>query len=322
MDSINKIIGIMDTGIATENTGDLIIMNGAARELERVIMSFQQIRFPTHEKLSSYCYKLQEMVFCNIACGTNLLHSHMGLIKQWNIGIRDAFKIKPVILFGVGWRSGKNRKTDLFTKWLLRKVLSDSGVHSVRDSYAEKQLRDIGFTNVVNTGCPTTWILTKEHCAEIPQKKGENAVVVLTDYSRNKLDIELIELVLTNYKKVFFWCQGTHDYEYLESLGMASKFEVISSSLAAYKKLLEDQSLSLDYVGTRLHGGIYALKHKRRSVIIGVDHRANEMGRDLHLPVVDRYEGKGALKEKILYDFATNIKLPQENITKWCAQFR
>lgn len=321
MNFCEKAVGIMDTGIATENSGDLIIMEGAKRELEKVFMDYQLLYFPTHEKLSSHSYKLQKLVDINIACGTNLLHSHMGLVKQWNIGIMDAFRIKPVVLFGVGWRSQKKRKTDIFTRWLLRKVLSKKHIHSVRDAYAMEQLNAIGIINVLNTGCPTTWSLTEEHCSKIPVKKGENAVVLLTDYSRNEKDSKLLKFVLANYKRVYFWCQGTHDHEYIDTLGVASKLKLIPSSLAAYRQILSDESLSVDYVGTRLHGGIYALQHKRRSVIVGVDHRANEMGRDLNLPVVDRYAPDGVLENMITNDFETRVNLPLENIRKWSTQF-
>ena len=318
---LSKKIGVMDTGVATENSGDLIIMDAAKRELEKILIDYQLLYFPTHEKLSCHSYKLQKLVEINVACGTNLLHSHMGIVKQWNISIFDALKIKPVVLFGVGWRSQSKRKTDLFTKWLLRKVLSNNYLHSVRDSYAQGQLNSIGIRNVINTGCPTTWALTEEQCSKIPTKKGENAVVVLTDYSRNEKDIKLMDFVCSNYKKVYFWCQGTHDHEYLNTLGFESQVELIPSSLFAYNQLLSDRSLSLDYVGTRLHGGIYALKHKRRSVIVGVDHRANEMGKDLNLPVVDRYAPDGILENMIKREFETKIILPLENIQNWISQF-
>lgn len=317
----NNKIGILDTGIATENTGDLIIMEGAKKELEQILINYQLIYFPTHEKISSHSYKLQKYVDINLACGTNLLHSHMGIVKQWNIGIKSVFNIKPVVLFGVGWRSQKKRKTDVFTKWLLRKVLSNTYLHSVRDSYAQEQLNSIGIMNVVNTGCPTTWRLSEDHCSQIPTKKGENAVVLLTDYSRDNSDSILLDFVCANYKKVYFWCQGTHDHQYIEALGFSNRVQIIPSSLYAYRRLLSDESLSLDYVGTRLHGGIYALQHKRRSIIVGVDHRANIMGKDLNLPVVDRYKTDKTLESMIINEFSTRINLPLDNIQRWKAQF-
>ena len=159
---------------------------------------------------------LQNKIEFNIACGTNLLHAHMGLVKQWNIGLVDTFYLKPVILFGVGWRSHKKRKTDFYTRWLLKKLLSSTHIHSVRDSYTEEQLHKIGIDNVVNTGCPTIWSLDREHCRNIPVKKAENVVVVLTDYSKHpEHDGPLLNYVLSEYKKVYFWAQGMQDINYL-----------------------------------------------------------------------------------------------------------
>lgn len=203
----NKIIqaGILDTSIATQNTGDLIIMDAAKEEAENALISHQLLYFPTHEKISSYGRKLQKNISYNVACGTNLLHSHMGIVKQWHIGVLDAFAMKPTVLLGVGWRSQKKRNTDFYTKWLLNKVLSHTHLHSVRDSYAESKMKEIGFDNVVNTGCPTTWSLTEEHCQKIPVKKGENAIVVLTDYSQDiERDTHILSTVVSNYKKFIF----------------------------------------------------------------------------------------------------------------------
>lgn len=320
--SESEAIGILDTSIATENTGDHIIMESCLKELRSILLPRQMIRFPTHEKLSSTSRRLQRKIEFNIACGTNLLHSHMGLIKQWNVGFYDALKLSPVVLLGVGWRSQRKRKTDIYTAWLLRQLLSDRYMHSVRDSYAQEQLAKIGIHNVLNTGCPTIWCLDNEHCAQIPSERGRDAVMVLTDYSRNdQLDSELADMVLTSYRKVYYWCQGTRDYEYIQQLGISDRLTVIPSSLLAYDELLSDKSMSLDYVGTRLHGGIFALQHKRRAVIIAVDHRANMKGHDFNLPVLDRYSDREQIQRMIKEDFQTRVRLPVENIHRWKSQF-
>lgn len=314
--------GILDTSIATENTGDMIIMD-SARDLLDSILDAQTFYFPTHEKLSRTSHKIQEQLSYNIACGTNLLHAHMGLVKQWNVGIRDAFKLKPVVLLGVGWRSQASRKTDFYTRWLLGRLLDSEHLHSVRDSYTASRLREIGFDNVLNTGCPTCWSLSEEHCASIPETKGDSAVTLLTDYSPNaELDSQLLDLVCSEYKTRFFWCQGSNDHQYVKSLGFEKHFKFIPPTLTAYHKLLSDSSRRLDYIGNRLHGGIYALKHGRRSTIVGVDHRANTMGKDLHLPVIDRYRPFDEIQTMILEPRPTDVKLPIAEIEQWSNQFR
>ncbi|TAJ92362.1 MAG: polysaccharide pyruvyl transferase family protein [Gammaproteobacteria bacterium] len=315
--------GILDTSTASTNSGDQIIMDAAACVIEEVFAHYRQLRFFSHERLSSHSFRLQKLVDFNIACGTNLLHSHMGLVKQWNIRIADAFFLKPVILLGVGWRSQAKRKTDIYTRWLLGRILSSRYSHSVRDSYSESRLRDAGFNNVLNTGCPTIWKLDNNHCNQIPERKGKHAVVVLTDYSQSReRDSKLMEFVLEKYEKVYFWGQGIHDRQYLHTLGYLHKVEELPPTLKAYTALLADRDLSLDYIGTRLHGGIRALQHRRRSIIVGVDHRANSMAKDFNLPVIDRYGDITFLEQRITEDFPTDIHLPTEQIRIWCEQFQ
>lgn len=315
-------IGVLDTALATQNTGDLIIMEAAREVLETLLADRQLIYFPTHESVSGYGRKLQRLVSLNVACGTNLLHSHMGLVRQWRIGVREAFSYSKTVLMGVGWRSHQRRQTDWYTRWLLRRILSGSHIHSVRDSYAERKLRELGFERVLNTGCHTTWALSEAHCSTIPRGRGEEVIVVLTDYSPDpERDQHLLGLCLKMYGKVHFWPQGTGDLAYLQQLGFQDRVTIVPPSLAAYRRVLADSGRSVDYVGTRLHGGIYALRHRRRSVIVGVDHRANEMGRDLNLPVIDRYAKARDLEQMIGGDLAIEIKLPLEKIEEWKRQF-
>ena len=155
---------------------------------------------------------MQKKVAFNVACGTNLLHSHMEIVKQWNIGMIASWFLKPVLLLGVGWRGHASRKTTPYTKLLLRSLLSRVHLHSVRDSYSEGRLRELGFSNVINTACPTMWRLTPEHCADIPTEQGEDVVLTLTDYSPEpQKDRELLDLLKRLYRRVYFWRQGSGD---------------------------------------------------------------------------------------------------------------
>jgi polysaccharide pyruvyl transferase WcaK-like protein len=321
--SKRPLLGVLDTSVASENYGDFLIMDAATPVIDDVFSDYHKITFPTHERLGLKSYKTQKEVSLNIACGTNLLHSHMGLVRQWNIGLRDLWFLKPVVLFGVGWRSKKTRKTDRYTKWLLKKVLSEDHIHSVRDSYAEEKLRKIGINNVVNTSCPTMWHLDKDHCSKIPTQKGKNVVLVLTDYSQNKeIDRRLLNILKKEYKNIFFWCQGRHDYQYIKSLiDTDENIIILDGNISTFDKLLSDHSLSLDYVGTRLHGGIRALQNKRRSIIIGVDHRSLQKKEDFNLPVINRYVAEEELREYIISDLQLDINIPRQNINSWLKQF-
>ncbi len=315
-------IGVLNTGIASENTGDCIIMEAALRQLDASLPLARRIHFTTHERLSRASRQLQRQVAFNIACGTNLLHTHMAIIKQWQIGFLASRWMKPVILLGVGWRARASRRTSLYTRWLLKSLLSREGLHSVRDSYTRRRLEEIGVRNVVNTACPTMWSLTPDFCAQIPAEKGEEAVLTLTDYSPDpQRDRQLIDLVSAAYRRVYFWCQGSGDYAYLSSLGKQDAVQVIGGSLIAYDRLLGNRSLALDYVGTRLHGGIRALQHGRRTLVIGVDHRTEEKRHDFNLPSVSRYLAAEALDGAIRSPLTCDIRLPTEDIRRWKEQF-
>jgi hypothetical protein len=184
-------------------------------------------------------------------------------------------------------------------------------------------LRNAGILNVVNTGCPTMWGLSIEHCQSIPSIKSRNVVFTLTDYCRSpKDDLQLIKLLKYSYEKVFFWIQGTGDLSYLSSLWGAQPqidFHILNPNLNSFDELLRSSD-SLDYVGTRLHAGIRSLQMKRRSIIIGVDNRAIEKRRDFGIEVVDRGDFD-RLKVLINEPFSTKINLKNENIAHWKSQF-
>lgn len=68
------------------------------------------------------------------------------------------------------------------------------------------------------------------------------------------------------------------------------------------------------------YGGMRALQNRHRTLIIGVDNRAQELHKDYGVPVVDE-KSMDKLDEIINSDFSTNIKLPNENIRRFLKQF-
>lgn len=62
----------------------------------------------------------------------------------------------------------------------------------------------------------------------------------------------------------------TPEYEQVQRLGIADKVKLVSQTFKAYDELLKH---NVDYVETRLHGGIRALNAGETSLIIAVDNR-------------------------------------------------
>ncbi len=326
-----KRIVLFDTSVGSLNHGDGIIMESFEKNAKDILDGNYISKFPTHTPCFTFCQQVKRNPRYNFVndsdykfiCGTNLLNNRMYIPWPFfNINFFNSGCYKNSVLVGVGasaFPKGSN-KVSLYSKLLFSKILSKEYKHSVRDERTKLIVDSIlGEGSAINTGCPTIWGLTKEHCAKIPNKKAEEVILTLTDYSAKKEhDERLIEVLLKNYKKVYFWPQGTKDMEYFGTFCQTENITVISPGVKAYSEFLSEKDV--DFVGTRLHAGIYAMQHKRRTVILSVDNRARDMAESYNLHVLDRASDK--LEEKINSEFATDIKINEENIRTWKSQFK
>ncbi len=315
-----KKILIFDTAVASKNMGDQIIMDAVNTQLRRIFPKDFFLNVPTHDYIDKHGYQLAREASYIFVGGTNLLTAKMNIYNQWRIDLRDFFKLRNAVLMGVGWWQYQT-EANLYTRILMRKVLSNRFIHSLRDEYTVQRFTKRILPKALNTGCPTMWDLTEDHCRSIPTEKAENVVFTITDYKPNpEKDMELYNALKANYGKVYLWIQGSQDYVYAKRFLPLDEIEIIEPSLKGYDELLASD-ISLDYVGTRLHAGIRAMQHRRRSIIIGVDNRATEKKKDFNLPVIDRADVAAHLGPEIRKKFETKIVLPLEAIEKWKSQF-
>lgn len=314
-----KKITLLDTAICTENMGDKIIMDSANRVIKETFNDSFYVHLPTHDKIGRMSYKHIKTSDFIFACGTNMLSSNMNRYNQWKINLIDSIFLDKAILLGVGWWQYQE-KPNQYTRLLLKRVLHPEILHSVRDNYTFNMLRSIGIENVINTSCPTMWDLTPEHCDEIPKKKGNKAIITLTNYNQDfLLDKKFVDIVNENYDKVYYWVQAYEDLPYLKDKLKITNFEIVPPTLEALDKVFKENE-DLDYIGTRLHAGIRALQFKRRSIILGIDNRATEKSKDFNLKVLNR-KNIEELNNLINSEFKTDINIPLENINKWKSQF-
>ena len=163
------------------------------------------------------------------------------------------------------------------------------------------------------------WRLTPQHLSTIPTEKSRRALITLTHYRADpEADKAFIRLVKKHYSQVYFWPQQAGDLNYLVKLGEGDGVTILESWLEAYDAVL--QQGDLDYLGSRLHGGIHALNHRCRTLIFGIDNRATEIAKDTGLPVVDRRD-LAAIEHFILHPCAIRLSLPWEAIQQWKQQF-
>lgn len=322
-----KRVLLLDTSVATQNIGDEIINDSIRMNWTELYERNYICKFPTHTPPYSWWQqllvprKLDLLVNSDykFLCGTNALYTNMMRpLPQWNIYPWNASFFKNTILLGVG--AGINSKSvNLYTKLLYNKVLNKNYIHSTRDEFTKKMLENMGY-KALNTGCPTLWGFTDEFCKKIPTEKNKKVLFTLTGYQPDfENDKLMIEILCNNYEEIYFWPQTPTDYDYLRKLGDFD-VKIVTANLYAYDKILSLNGI--DYVGNRLHGGIRALQHACRSLIIAIDYRAENMSKQYRLPVIKRENIGIQLDSFINSSYRTQITgLNFDLIKKWKEQF-
>ena len=326
-----KNILLLDTSVGSQNKGDDIIMECVRKELQFILNDNFEYTLPTQVSPFHWyqlfidfitgpgegriqTYTNSDLKFIggsNILC-KNLLNYY----PQWNINWFNCKPMEGCIGVGVGAGSGEN--TNWYTRNLYRKVLSRDFYHSVRDERTKVFVDSLGL-KAINTGCVTMWMLTPEFCKTIPTTKSARVVFTLTS---GDLKIEenqfLINTLIKNYNEVYFWPQGMFDYKYLQQFNNIENVKILRASKDVYHEFLADNDT--DYVGTRLHGGIYAMRHGRRAIIIAIDERAQEINNDNHLNCI-KIEDIEQLPELINSEFETKVVMDYQAINQWKSQF-
>jgi polysaccharide pyruvyl transferase WcaK-like protein len=296
--------------------GDQIITEAVKKSLADCLPDGQVVSVPSHDFLGIHSYKQlhrSEVVFVG---GSNLLSSNMPFYRQWKLRVLDFVLMPRVVLLGVGWWQYQKRP-NFFTRLLLKKVLSKTYIHSVRDEYTRKMLNSIGVTNVINTGCPTMWGLDKDWPVDVSRKR--KVIATVTDYNFDaESEGKMFEVLLKEYDEVCVWLQGDLDRSVLERLGVLGRVTIIGPSLDLYRNALDVGEF--DYIGTRLHAGIYALQRKCRALIVAIDNRAAEIAGDTGLEVIKRGD-VDQLYSWIKSDSRENLKINRSEINRFCGQF-
>lgn len=316
---------LLDTSVGSDNKGDEIIMKCVKKHLSRITKNSYVYTLPTHVSpfhwyqvaRGSYRVRSFSNAKYKFVGGSNLLTVDMLThFPQWNINIFNYGPLAGSVLVGVG--AGKGDRFNKYTRALYKKVLSQKYIHSVRDERTKDMLEDIGF-QAINTGCATLWSLTPEFCKEIPRKKSDSVVFTLTYNPNGPLEEDqvFINTLIHNYKKVYFWIQGDQDFNYFQSFKNIKNIIVIPPDLNEFERVLNTE---IDYIGTRLHGGIFAMRQKKRAIIIAIDERARAMSETYTLNIIDRSDIKN-LEKMIHTEFDTMINVDFNKVNSWFSQF-
>ncbi len=316
-----------NNNVPSNNLGDLIIYESTSKVLQDIFSQTDVINISTHDFMKESHFRLVKNASYTFIGGSNLLSSNIRIYNQWKYSTNRWHylfpNIKNVSLLGVGWWQYQDSPT-WRTAHFYKSILSKKDLLSVRDSYTEKQLRLCGIDNVINTSCPTTWMLNGFRTNKTTN--ANDCIFALTDYNPdNQADNTLIEILLSTYSKLYFFPQGLDDLNYIQTLpafiNNKSRFSVLNRDMASLRAFLSEHHSELNYIGTRLHLGIFCMQHNIPSLILSIDNRATEIAKDIHLATIQRTNFT-LLKDWISNKFPENqIVLPMEAISKWKNQF-
>ena len=317
---------LLDTSIASFNKGDDIIMECTRKELKPLLEPNFELTLPTHVSpfhwyqvlRNSSAYKAYANCRLKFVGGSNILIPNLLThYPQWNINICNYQALKGTIMVGVGAGAGAEKGSNWYTRYIYQHMLNKEYFHSARDERSKQYMESLGL-KAINTGCVTMWMLTPEHCASIPKKKADKVVMTITSGCFDERDQQILDILLRNYNEVYFWPQGLGDYKKFITLRGSSDVRVLPAGKDAYDKYLSENDT--DYVGTRLHGGVYAMRHKRRAIIIAIDERARAINEANHLNCIDKSEINN-LEDYLKSDIETKIAMPFDEIKRWRTQF-
>ncbi len=309
-------------GRPSTNLGDLIIRKSIDRIVDDLFPDATIERISTHTPPARELLERAVDADLNLVAGTNLLSSHIGHYNQWKLFDDPLRHADPpafnAVLCGVGWWQYQD-EPDAQTAWFYRKVLAPAGPHSLRDGYSLSQLHQCRVGGLYNTTCPTLWQLHGRETARTGAAKA--CLFTLTDYSRSPADDALIRTLAALYPEgLVFFPQGSHDMEYITSLPAFEEhrehIEILGHQPSSLDVLAARDTW--DYVGTRLHAGIWSLEQGHSSLILHVDNRAKEIARETGLAVVARDDMDGIrCWHAGRHDGPSTITLPRDAIRQW-----
>lgn len=317
---------LLDTSFASFNKGDDIIMECTRKELAPLLKDNFELNLPTHVSpfhwyqvwKNSYSYRKYADCRLKFMGGSNVLVPNLFThYAQWNINLFNYQALIGTILVGVGAGAGAEQGSNWYTRYIYQHLLNKDYYHSARDERSKMYIESLGL-KAINTGCVTMWMLTPEFCNQIPTTKADKVVFTITAGSFDENDQQMLDILLRIYKEVYFWPQGIDDYEQFQHFRNKERVHLLQASKEAYDRYLTENDT--DYVGTRLHGGVYAMRHRRRAVIIAIDERARAINERNHLNCIEKPQ-VSHLESMLQGEIKTQIVMPFDEIKRWKAQF-
>lgn len=310
-------ICLLDPSISSTNIGDDIIVDSCKKVLAEIFPDYQLISIPTQDVIGEMSRNLLKNSKANIILGTNILSSNLLKYRQLRWKIKDLISKYSLITMGVGWWQYQ-KKIDLPSRIIYRRLLNRHSLLSTRDNYSKNMLERIGFSNVINTGCPSMWDIPL-NIKYYPNSFFEKCVLTFTDYNKSfKEDLVILKKAYSISKEVFFFPQSPTDLSYLKLLVKSTELplpKIINATNLSLKKFYEQENCC--FIGTRLHAGLLAARFKIPCIIIAIDNRVKEIFDDCKLDYIERTDKNFIVKIKNKFPKLLKPSLNFDSINNW-----
>lgn len=312
----------------SNNLGDLVIYESIKQLLKELFPQTEIVRISTHTTFGTFEKTIINQAYLTFVGGSNLLTSNIRHFNRFTPVKKKGFYLFPgfgnTILIGAGW-SEYQKTPDWATKIYYKKILHKSYYQSVRDSYSATHLSKTGIKKIINTCCPSTWNLKPEFINSFQRSLNTVLYTVNGFHNNPEIDHRTIELIFKSEQRdIFFFGQTMLDFNYFTNLDIYKKnkhkFKIMNYDYQELIQLLN--TIKLNYIGARLHGGIRCLQQNNPTLILGLDNRAFEIKKDTMLNVIAR-EDINAIQEWIEGKYIPpSLRLPNSNISSWKNQFQ
>ena len=231
----------------------------------------------------------------------------------------DLSKINvPVTMFGLGWKASLGKKVDEFSfkpdaEKFLKTLSKNSLPVSARDLQSAELLRNLGFTEVLMTGCPAWYDIEKiDDDYVLPSEV--DSVVLTTPAVPNKQMMKLAKLIKKQFpkaKKTILFQAGFSSTHSKHSAEYTKKFTSFRSKLAR----LGWQAVSSEsdantmmnvlagadlHIGYRVHSHLFMLSQRKASVLIAEDARGESQNKTLGLTDLNTSSSVEEIKRQMM----------------------
>jgi hypothetical protein len=287
---------------AKENAGDFLIVDRAKKLLKEQRPEHEFLEIRRWEPLDPYLDDVNR-TSAIILCGGPAYQKtfYPGIYPL----VENLNRIKvPIIPLGLGWKGFPGDETTLenysFTDSsiaLLRKIHEEARVTSCRDYLTKRVLAKHGFNNVMMTGDPAWYELTRIGKSFVSPSNLNSIILSTPAYNiYYPQSIELAKVLKTLFPKATILCTFHHgwnasaylspkkalSFQHLKEAFERNGFETIT--LAADLRRMEDLYRNADlHVGYRLHAHLYFLSHRKPSFLLEEDGRARGASETLGL---------------------------------------